>query len=35
MTMGFTPTAKANVWKDADVILRRLPKDSILKAEKL
>jgi hypothetical protein len=35
MTMGFTPTAKPHVWKAAEPYLSRLPKGSILKAEKL
>jgi hypothetical protein len=35
MTMGFTPTTKPQVWKAAEPHLSRLPKGSILKAEKL
>lgn len=35
MTMGFTPTSKADIWKAEERFLRRLPAGSILKAEKL
>ena len=35
MTMGFTPTGKGEVWKADERFLSRLPKGSILKAEKL
>jgi hypothetical protein len=35
MTMGFSPTAKADVWKADEKHLSRLPRESILKAEKL
>ena len=34
MTMGYTPTGKPNVWKADEKFLSRLPKGSILKAEK-
>jgi hypothetical protein len=35
MTMGFTPTGKAEVWKADEKHLSRLPKGSIRKAQKL
>jgi hypothetical protein len=35
MTMEFTPTGKDNVWKADERVLRRLPREAILKAEKL
>ena len=35
MTMGFTPTAKPNVWKTDEQHLSRLPRSSIVRAEKL
>ncbi len=35
MTMGFSPTAKPDVWKAYEQHLSRLPKASILRAEKL
>src|SRR3982750_973404 len=35
MTMGFTPTGKAEVWKADERFLSRLPKGSVLKAERL
>jgi hypothetical protein len=35
MTLGFSPTGKENVWKADEKHLSRLPKGSILKAEKL
>ena len=34
MTMGYTPTGKPNVWKADEKFLSRLPKESVLKAEK-
>jgi hypothetical protein len=34
MKLGFTPTAKPNVWKADERFLSRLPQESILKAEK-
>ena len=35
MTMGFTPTANPNVWKADEKLLSRLPRPSLLKAQKL
>jgi len=35
MKMGFTPTTKPDVWKAAEPYLSRLPKGSIVRAEKL
>jgi hypothetical protein len=35
MTMGFSPTAKPEVWKADEKHLSRLPRESIAKAEKL
>ena len=35
LKMGFTPTSKPHIWKAAEPYLSRLPKGSILAAEKL
>jgi hypothetical protein len=35
MTMGFSPTARPDVWKADESRLSRLPKASIRKAQKL
>ena len=35
MKMGFTPTSRPEIWKSDESHLSRLPRGSILKAEKL
>ena len=35
MTMGFSPTSRPDVWKADEKHLSRLPRASILKAQKL
>jgi hypothetical protein len=35
MRLGFKPTARPNVWKAWEKQLQRLPRESVLKTEKL